>query len=107
MTTSAIRGNSELLECVLLARQVQDRSLSLLDGCVEIARRIIAGRVNPNDACALLAEVSQSLSSPDEIWVFEVLAHEQYGHEHLGMTAESSAADIVNECHRLVSFRSG
>ena len=107
MSTPTNRGNTELLECVLLARQVQDQSLALLHGCGEIARRIIAGRVNPNDACALLAEVSESLNSPDELWAFELLAHEQYGHEHLGITAESSAAEIIKECHRLVSLGGG
>ena len=107
MNISTIRGNSELLECVLLARQVQERAVGLRDGCGEIARRIISGRVNPNDACALLAEVSESLNSPDELSAFEILAHEQYGHEHLGLTAESCEAAIVKECHRLVSLGGG
>ncbi len=106
MNTPTNRGNTELLECVLLARQVQEQSLPL-QGCGEIARRIIAGRVNPNDACALLAEVSESLNGPDELWPFELLAHEQYGHEHLGITAESCAAEIIKECHRLVSLGGG
>ncbi len=102
MNTSTNRGNNELLECVLLARQVQERALGLRVGCGEIARRIISGRVNANDACALLAEVSESLNSPDDLSAFEILAHEQRGHEHLGLTAESCAAEIVKECHRLV-----
>jgi hypothetical protein len=107
MSTPTNRGNTELLECVLLARQVQDQSVPLLQGCGEIARRIIAGRVNPNDACTLLAEVSESLNSPDELWAFETLAHEQYGHEHIGITAESCAAEIIEECHRIVSLSGG
>jgi hypothetical protein len=107
MSIPTNRGNSELLECVLLARQVQDQSLPLLQGCGEIARRIIAGQIDPNDACALLAEVSGSLNSPDELWAFEALAHERYGHEHLGLTTESCAAEIIKECHRLVSLGGG
>jgi hypothetical protein len=102
MSSSATRGNSELLGCVLLARQVQDGSLALHEGCSEIARRVIAGRVNPNDACTLLAEVSESLRGPKELSAFEILAHEQYGHEHLGFTAESCAEEILIECRRLV-----
>ena len=102
MTTPTTRGNSELLECVLLARQAQDGSLPWREACGEIARRIIAGQVNPNDACTLLSEISQSLSDADELRIFELLAHEQYGHGHLGFTAESCAADILSECRLLV-----
>lgn len=107
MSASGIRGNSELLECVLLARQVQDGLLGLREGCSEIARRVVAGRVNPNDACALLAEVSESLSGPNQLAAFEILAHEQYGHDHLGFTAKSGAAAIVAECHRLIAAGEG
>jgi hypothetical protein len=101
------RGNTELLECVLLAREIQDGSLPMRRGCSEIARRIIAGRVDPNDACALLAEISASLRGPNELSVFEVLAHEQYGHEPLGFTAQSCAAQIIEEARRLVALGDG
>ncbi|WP_156087823.1 hypothetical protein [Lysobacter sp. Root667] len=107
MSTSTNRGNTELLECVLLARQVQDGSLPLIQGCAEIARRTIAGRVNPNDACTLLVEVNDSLNYPDELSAFSALAHEQYGHEYLGFTAESCAVEIIKECHRLVALDGG
>jgi hypothetical protein len=96
------RGDKELLECVLLARQVQAGELPLHGGCSEIARRVISGRVNPHDACSLLAEVSESLRSPKELEDFEHLAHLQYGHEHLGYTKASCAADILQECQRLL-----
>jgi len=104
MSTPTNRGNTELLECVLIARQVQDGSLPLVQGCAEIARRIIAGRVNPNDACTLLDEVSESLNYPDELSAFAALAHEQYGHEYAGYTAESCAVEIIKESHRLVAL---
>ena len=107
MSSPSNRGNSELLECVLLARKVQDGELPWQEGCAEIARRVIAGRVNPNDACSLFAEVSESLPGAKALGAFEVLAHEQYGHEHLGMTAESCAKEIVEECRRLVSLGGG
>lgn len=98
------RGNTELLECVLLTRRIQDGSLPLLEGCAEIARRIISGRVNPNDGCTLLAKASETLRGPKSLAAFEILAHEQYGHEHLGITAATCAMEILEECHRLVSL---
>lgn len=107
MSITTNRGNTELLECVLIARQVQDGSLPMISGCAEIARRIIAGRVNPNDACTLFAEVSDSLNNPDELSAFLALSHEQYGHEYLGYTAESCAAEIVKESHRLIGLDGG
>ena len=107
MSVEATRGNSELLECVLLARQVQSHTLPLMEGCTEIARRIIAGRVNPNDACTLLAEVSRSLNFPIELETFYALSHDQHGHEHLGFTAESCAQEIIEECHNLLARGDG
>ena len=107
MSIPAPRGNSELFECVLLARQVQEDALPWQDGCGEIARRVVAGRVNPNDVCSLLAEVSKSLPSVKELHAFELLAHEQYGHEHLGITAESCAVEIIEECRQLASLGGG
>ena len=107
MSNPTNRGNTELLECVLLARRVQDGELPWQDGCGEIARRVVAGTVNPNDACSLLSEVSNSLSSVKELHAFKILSHEQYGHEHLGMTAESCAAEIVEECRQLASLGGG
>ena len=104
MTISTNRGNSELLECVLLARRVQEGALPWPEGCGEIARRVVAGRVNPNDACSLLAEVSDSLPGVKELHAFELLAHEQHGHEHLGITAESCAVEIIEECRQLGSL---
>ncbi len=100
--SNSTRGNNELLECVLLARQVQDGALTWQSGCIEIARRIVSGRVNANDACSLLAEISESLGSPTGLADFEHLAHLQHGHESLGYTSASCAAEIVQECHRLV-----
>jgi hypothetical protein len=55
----------------------------------------------------LLAEISASLRGPNELSVFEVLAHEQYGHEPLGFTAQSCAAQIIEEARRLVALGDG
>ncbi len=97
-----MRGNSELLECVHLARQVQDGSITWQAGCAEICRRVIAGRVNPNDACSLLAEVSASIRSPSTLSGFEHLAQLQYGHDSLGYNADSIASEIIEECKNVI-----
>jgi hypothetical protein len=98
---SPVRGDRELLGCVLLARQVQSGELTWQAGCGEIARRVIDGRVNPNDGCALLAEISASTGCP-ALSEFEHLAHLQAGHEDIGVTAASCVSEILQECHRLV-----
>ena len=97
------RGNSELLECVLIAKQIETMEISWQIGCAEIARRTLAGRVSPNEICTLLSEISVSLDSPDDLSIFELIAHEQYGHEGLGITAASCIPDIMSECERLAS----
>jgi hypothetical protein len=35
--------------------------------------------------------------------LFVLLAHEQYDHEHLGMTAESLRPEIIEACRELLA----
>lgn len=96
------RGSTALLECVNLAHEIREGSLSWKEGCNQIASRIIEGKVNPNDACTVLAEISESLGTPKELAQFEILAHEQFGHENIGITTEKCTVGILSECHRLL-----
>jgi len=70
---------------------------------IRVAKGIISKEINPNNGCAQLSELSQENNSPDELQIFELLAHEQYGHEHIGITAEDTALQITEECENFVN----
>ena len=70
---------------------------------VDIAKSILNKDTNPNYGCYLLSEISQGNDSPEELKIFELLAHEQYRHEHVGATSEDMTPKIIEECERLVN----
>jgi hypothetical protein len=55
----------------------------------EIAELVLAGSMTPRQGCARIAEVSFALEGPEEIAPFELLNHEQTGHEHSSNVADS------------------
>lgn len=67
-----------------------------------IAQRILDGAVDPNSGCAEIGVINQSLQWPDELSVFGLLAHEQCGHEKIGITAAGCIPDIVAEARKLL-----
>jgi hypothetical protein len=68
-----------------------------------IARDIVEGRVEPNDGCDQIAEINGALGWPDELIEFAALAHEQTGHESLGITKENVRPHIINAAKKLVA----
>ena len=66
-----------------------------------IAKAIIAGTVDANHGCGRIAEINHELGWPDELSAFGALAHEQSGHENLGITAETVRPAIIEEARRL------
>jgi hypothetical protein len=42
------------------------------------------------------------LDWPDELSAFGLLAHEQYDHENIGITAEGCVPDIIEESKKLI-----
>jgi hypothetical protein len=72
-----------------------------------IAREIIDGKVGPNDGCDQIAEINSALGWPDELMEFGALAHEQTGHESLGITQENIRPDIMNAAKKLVATEIG
>ena len=78
----------------------------LMDEAITIARRIVAGEIDPNEGCAGIGRINDKLRLPDELLAFGQLAHEQIGHEHLGMTAENCRPDILAESRKLIERHS-
>ena len=76
-----------------------------MEDAVRIAKQVIAGEVPPNIGCEHIYGICQKLDYPSELGMFALLGHEQYGHEHIGITAESCIPDIIKACQELVAQR--
>lgn len=68
-----------------------------------IASNMNKGIKNLNDGCLELSDISKSLGSPKSLSIFELLAHEQYGHDKVGITAENIRPDILNEVKKYLN----
>jgi hypothetical protein len=80
------------------------RKLEALEDAVSVAAQVLAGEVQPNLGCTMIAAVSENLKSPKDLLIFQLLAHEQYEHEHLGITADSCVPDILEACRSLLEI---
>lgn len=74
-----------------------------LNGAVSIAKQVVASKMQSNEGCELIGDVCQKLAWPDELLALVAVAHEQYGHESLGITAENSVLEIIEGCRELIS----
>jgi hypothetical protein len=78
----------------------------VLDSARAVARQVLEGSVNPNQGCALIAEICERNSWPSELTTFSALAHDQSGHEQFGLTSENTAPLILEECRKLLGSAS-
>jgi hypothetical protein len=51
---------------------------------VRIANQVLAGELDPNHGCSMIAGIGEDLDYPEALSAFFLLSHEQYDHEHLG-----------------------
>ena len=82
------------------------QSLETMEDARAIASRVLAGDIQANMGCTMIAAVSENLGMPRELMAFDLLFHEQSGHEHLGITAESCVPGILTACNELLADRS-
>jgi len=75
----------------------------LLQQAVAIANKILDGDVQPNVGCGQIGEINRALDWPQELSAFGLLAHEQYDHENIGITAEGCIPEIIAECKALIA----
>jgi hypothetical protein len=68
-----------------------------------VAEEVLAGSIGPNVGCPLIASIAAKLSYPSALEPFVVLAHDQEGHDALGITAENCIDDIVHACRYLIA----
>ncbi len=69
----------------------------------KVASKILSGEKDINEGCSELCEISRELDSPSNLSVFELLAHEQYDHENIGINSENIKPSILEEVNRLVN----
>ena len=74
-----------------------------MEDAVRVASEVLAGDMDPNLGCGLIAGIGRKLKYPSELAAFLLLDHEQYGHEGLGITAESCVPAILEACRELLT----
>jgi hypothetical protein len=67
-----------------------------------IAEDIVNGNIRPNKGCDLIHSISIDLDRPKELSSFDLLSHEQSGHDHLGITANKLIPDIMSASKELI-----
>jgi hypothetical protein len=82
------------------------KSYETVEDACSIAADVLAGSVDPNTGCALIASIAAKLNYPPDLEPFAAIAHDQEGHEAFGITAESCIDDIVHACGRLIAGQS-
>ena len=83
------------------------RSYETVEDACLVAADVLAGSIDPNTGCALVASIAAKLNYPPALELFTAIAHDQEGHEAFGITAESCIDDIVHACRSLIAGQSG
>jgi len=68
----------------------------------KIANQMLEGNRDLNEGCTELSEISNELDSPESLSIFELLAHEQYDHDNIGITSENIKPAIKKAAEELV-----
>lgn len=79
------------------------QSFEKMQDAVRVARQVLAGEIDPNLGCGLIAAIGEKIHHPTALMGFALISHEQYGHEGLGITAESCVPEILEACRELVA----
>jgi hypothetical protein len=74
-----------------------------MDDAIRVAQQVLAGEVDPNLGCGLIAGIADKINFPSTLSIFLLLGHEQYDHEGLGINAESCVPEILEACRELIA----
>jgi hypothetical protein len=69
----------------------------------EVAHGILAGHIQPNVGCSELGDICRELDYSSGLGPFGLLAHTQTDHESIGITAENSIPEILQECRNFLA----
>ena len=79
-----------------------EEKLVLFQEAISLAKKILSGELQPNLGCRQIEGIYFALGWPSDLAAFSLLAHEQYGHESIGITADNCVPDILAECKKLI-----
>jgi len=74
------------------------RTYETLDDAKLLAQDILAKSLDANVGCALIASIAAKLRYPELLEAFAALAHDQAGHEHVGISKADCVDDILDAC---------
>ena len=73
-----------------------------MEDALLVANAILAGNLDPNLGCGLIAEVSRKLEFPGSLEQFALLAIEQDDNVPLGISAKACVPEIMAACRQLI-----
>ncbi len=82
----------------------ETKKIAPINEAIDIAKKILSGEIDPNKGCSLIGDINHELDWPEELSAFGLLAHEQYDHDNIGITAEGCIPEIIDECKKLIAL---
>ena len=79
------------------------QNFETMQDAVRVAEQVLAGEIDPNLGCGLIAAIGEKNNHPSSLLGFTLLSHEQHGHEGSGITAESCIPEILEACREFLS----
>lgn len=74
------------------------RTYETLDDAKLLAQDVLKKSLDANVGCALIASIAAKLRYPEPLAAFAALAHDQSGHEHVGISKADCVDDILDAC---------
>ena len=97
-----LRQVNRNVRCIMKIKM--QKTTDLLNEAIEIAKKVLSGDIDPNKGCSMIGDINHALNWPMELSAFGMLAHEQYDHESIGITAEGCVPEILDECRKLIAL---
>lgn len=74
------------------------RKYETLDDAKLLAEDILGKSLDANVGCSLIAAIAAKLRFPESLEAFAALAHDQSGHQHVGISKADCVDDILDAC---------
>lgn len=78
------------------------RTYDTFDDAKLLAKDILSKSLDANIGCALIASIAAKRRYPEPLELFSALAHDQSGHEQVGISTADCVNDIFEACHVLL-----
>ncbi len=78
------------------------RTYETFDDAKLLAQDILSKSLDANIGCALIASIAAKLHHPESLELFSALAHDQSGHEQVGISTADCVDDVFEACRVLL-----